>query len=253
MTRDITPDLRYLRLFFTRPHKCSYLAEQQAITSFVDPSLPISTGLHSQLSRMGFRRSGKFFYAPSCSNCQACIACRIVVDDFRPGRNFRRTMKKNNHLSVTLARHIDLDEHYRVFETYIEQRHHDGDMYPASVEQYIEFLGEGTECTRYLEFRHEGTLVGCSVVDFLDDGLSAIYTYFLPELERQSLGTFAILTQVEMARARDLPYVYLGYWIEGCQKMSYKDRFQPLEIYTGNRWQRQTLSPETEIRPVKIR
>lgn len=239
MTRDITPDLRYLRLFFTRPHKCSYLAEQEAITSFVDPSLPISTGLHSQLSRMGFRRSGKFFYAPSCRNCQACVACRIVVSDFKPNRAFRRTLKRNAGLTNHLVDEIDIEEHYDVFRSYIDVRHRDGDMFPATLEQYNEFLGEGTDCTRYLEFRQNGTLAGCSVVDFLDDGLSAIYTYFLPELENRSLGTHAILTQVEMARDLALPYVYLGYWIEGCQKMSYKDRFQPLELFLGNKWVRQ--------------
>src|SRR6056300_829762 len=140
MTRDITPDLRYLRLFFTRPHKCSYLAEQQAITSFVDPTLPVGTALHSQLSRMGFRRSGKFFYAPSCSSCQACIACRIVVDEFNPGRAFKRTLNKSHHLSKDLATQINKREHYRVFEAYINERHRDGDMYPATPEQYQEFL-----------------------------------------------------------------------------------------------------------------
>jgi len=145
MTRDITPDLRYLRLFFTRPHKCSYLAEQQAITSFVDPTLPVGTALHSQLSRMGFRRSGKFFYAPSCSNCQACIACRIVVNEFKPGRTFRRTVKRNSQLTLNMVRSIDLREHYNVFRCYINERHRDGDMFPATFEQYSEFLGEGSE------------------------------------------------------------------------------------------------------------
>ena len=239
MTRDISPDLRYLRLFFTRPHQCSYLAEREAITSFVDPSLPVNTALHSQLSRMGFRRSGKFFYAPSCSNCQACIACRVVADEFHPNRSFRRTRKKNDDLSTKLVVDINRNEHYRVFEAYINERHRDGDMYPASPEQYQEFLGEGADCTHFLEFRQQGRLVGCSVVDILDDGLSAIYTYFLPEMSHRSLGTQAILTQVEIARSLSLPYVYLGYWIEDCRKMSYKDRFKPLELFIGNKWVRQ--------------
>lgn len=243
MTRDITPDLRYLRLFFTRPHKCSYLPEREAITSFVDPSLPISNQLHSQLSRMGFRRSGKFFYAPSCSNCQACIACRIVVNEFIPNRTLRRTLKNNCDLSQTMVATIDTREHYQVFEAYINGRHQDGDMYPATYEQYMEFLGDGTESTRYLEFRAgDNKLVGCSVVDILDDGLSAIYTYFLPELEERSLGSFAILTQIELAKTASLPFVYLGYWIEECRKMSYKQRFQPLELFVGNRWIRQDKS-----------
>jgi len=242
MTRDITPDLRYLRLFFTRPHRCSYLPEREAITSFVDPSLPINTQLHSQLSRMGFRRSGKFFYAPSCSNCQACIASRIVVKEFEANRSFRRTLRDNADLSQQMVPEIDLEEHYRVFEAYINGRHQDGDMYPATLEQYVEFLGEGTESTCYLEFRCEGELIGCSVVDILDDGLSAIYTYFLPEWSQRSLGTYAVLSQIHLAEAANLPYVYLGYWIEDCRKMSYKQRYHPLELFVGNRWLRQDMA-----------
>lgn len=239
MTRDISPDLRYLRLFFTRPHKCSYLPEREAVTSFVDPAIPINSTLYSQLSRLGFRRSGKFFYAPSCGSCQACVACRIVAAEFRPGRAFRRCLKKNSDLEYRIVSRVDFEEHYSVFEQYINQRHNDGDMYPPSRDQYLDFLGEGSEVTSYLEFRREGELVACSVVDVLDDGLSAIYTYYRPEEEHRSPGTLAILALVELARQRALPYVYLGYWIEDCRKMSYKNRFQPLELYQGNRWVRQ--------------
>lgn len=239
MSRDITPDLRYLRLFFTRPHRCSYLPDRQAVTSFIDPATTITTDLYSQISRMGFRRSGRFYYAPSCGSCQACIACRIVAPEFHYSRSFRRCLKRGADLERRLVSRIDPDEHYPLFEDYINTRHYDGDMYPPSREQFIDFLGEGIECTRYLEFRRGGTLVGCSVVDELNDGFSAIYTYFAPGEERLSPGTLAILCLVEEARQRGLPYVYLGYWIEGCRKMSYKDRFQPLEIYINQRWVRQ--------------
>lgn len=237
MTRDITPDLRYLRLYFTRPHPCSYLPEREAITSFVDPAVKVTTALYSQLSRIGFRRSGKFFYAPSCAGCQACIASRVVVADFNYSRSFRRCLKKSADLDKKLSRHIDIGEHYRLFESYINARHRDGDMYPTNLDQYLEFLGSGSEYTRYLEFRQQGELIGCSVVDLLDDGLSAIYSYFSPAAEARSPGTLAVLCQIQIARQMGLPYVYLGYWIEECRKMAYKNRFQPLELYKDNRWQ----------------
>jgi len=238
MTRDISPDLRYLRLYFTRPHKCSYLPERQAVTSFVDPGTIVTTTLYSQLSRLGFRRSGKFLYAPSCSDCQACIACRIVVTDFDYTRAFRRCLRKNSDLNLAFTLHVDIDEHYPLFESYIATRHSDGDMYPPSKEQYLDFLGEGGSYTRYLEFRRQGTLIGCCVVDTLDDGLSAIYTYFSPQEEQRSPGTFAILSLVALAAKMELPYVYLGYWIDGCRKMAYKSQFHPQELYIGNQWVR---------------
>ena len=238
MTRDISPDLRYLRLYFTRPHKCSYLPDRQAVTSFVDPGTTITTPLYSQLSRLGFRRSGKFLYAPNCGGCQACVACRVVADEFDFTRPFRRCLKKNSDLTRTFTTSINVSEHYPLFEDYINSRHNDGDMYPPSRDQYTDFLGDGGEYTRYLEFRHHGTLLGCSVVDILDDGLSAIYTYFSPQMEQRSPGTLAVLCLIELAREMGLPYVYLGYWIDQCRKMSYKRRFQPQELFVGNRWVR---------------
>lgn len=238
MTRDISPDLRYLRLYFTRPHKCSYLPERQAVTSFVDPGTTITPKLYSHLSRLGFRRSGKFFYAPSCGTCQACIACRVVVAEFDYRRPFLRCLRKNRDLDRELRPSINPNEHYPLFEQYIAARHNDGDMYPPSRDQYMDFLGQGGEYTRYLEFRKNGVLLGCSVVDILDDGLSAIYTYFSPVEEQRSPGTLAILSLMELARDMGLPYVYLGYWIDGCRKMAYKNRFHPQELFMGNRWVR---------------
>jgi len=236
MTRDISPDLHYVRLYFTRPHKCSYLPEREAITSFVDPCIAVDSTLYSHLSRLGFRRSGKFFYAPSCGSCQACIASRLVVADFHLTRSFRRCLKKNMDLQRSMVATVDIKEHYPLFERYINARHQDGDMYPPNPEQYLDFLGQGSDYTRYLEFRRGDELIGCSVVDILDDGLSAIYTYFCPEAEDRSPGTLAVLALLGLAEEMNLPYVYLGYWIEGCRKMEYKNRFQPQELFIGNRW-----------------
>lgn len=238
MTRDVSPDLRYLRLYFTRPHKCSYLPGREAITSFVDPAVTITPQLYGHLSRLGFRRSGQFFYAPSCGSCQACVASRILVGEFALNRPFRRCLKKNADLDLQLLSQVDTDEHYALFEHYINLRHSDGDMFPPQQAQYMDFLGEGGEYTRYLELRHQGKLIGCSVVDVLDDGLSAIYTYFDPNEENRSLGTLAVLHLINLAADMGLPYVYLGYWVQGCRKMVYKSRFQPQELFIDNRWQR---------------
>ncbi|GIX30794.1 MAG: putative arginyl-tRNA--protein transferase [Porticoccaceae bacterium] len=238
MTRDVTPDLLRLRLLSTSPHPCSYLPGRVAVTRFVDPAMPVDVALHSELSRLGFRRSGRFYYAPGCPGCRACLACRIVVGEFRLTRAFARTLRRGGGLERRLVARLDEEEHYPLFEAYIAERHRDGDMYPPSREQFREFLAEGVDGTRYLEFREGGRLLGCAVIDFLDDGLSAVYTYFAPEAARLSPGTLAILCQIELARQQGLPYVYLGYWIRECRKMSYKARFAPLEILTADGWSR---------------
>ncbi|MAT51611.1 MAG: arginyltransferase [Porticoccaceae bacterium] len=239
MTRDISPDLNKIRLFYTQPHQCSYLAEKEATTAFVDPTINMSPELYNQLTQMGYRRSGRYYYQPRCQQCSACISTRIPVADFKPSRQQRRCLKHNDDLAVETVSAIDKEtEHYRLYEKYISLRHRDGDMFPPSWEQYVDFLGEGIKQTRFIEFRSSGVLLACSVVDFLHDGLSAIYTYYDPEHERRSLGTLAILTTVELARTEQLPYVYLGYWIKSSPKMAYKSRFQPLELLMGGRWVR---------------
>lgn len=236
MTRDFTPDLKKIRLFFTQPHSCSYLPDRYATTAFVDPASHIGPELYSQLNRMGFRRSGRYYYQPRCHSCTACIPARIPVAHFVPNRQQRRCLRDNADIEVKLCTEVDSAEHYPLYQRYISERHEDGDMFPPSHEQYMDFLGNGISTTRFLEFRSEGELIGCSVMDLLDDGLSAIYTYFDPVHSRRSLGTLAVLTQVAEAREADLPFVYLGFWIQNCAKMSYKTRFQPLELLINGRW-----------------
>ncbi|KJS05779.1 MAG: arginyl-tRNA-protein transferase [Gammaproteobacteria bacterium BRH_c0] len=236
MTRDISPDLQQIRLFFTQPHGCSYLPGKEATTAFVDPSLDINASLYTQLTQMGFRRSGRYYYQPRCQLCAACISARIPVAEFSPNRQQRRCLQRNRDLSIAIKPNINVDEHYALYENYINSRHEDGDMFPPTREQYLDFLGSGIEATRFVEFRLDGILLGCSVLDRLDDGVSAIYTYYSPEIARRSLGTLAVLTLVDLAREMELPYVYLGFWIKNCTKMAYKSRFQPLELLIGGRW-----------------
>lgn len=231
-------DLSTLKLFATQPHPCSYIDGEQATTVFVDPEATIDVNLYSQLSLLGFRRSGGHLYRPQCSNCQACMSCRIPVSLFRANRSQRRCWQKNQDISIATANNIDTLEHYNLYSRYIESRHQDGDMYPPSEEQYKAFLTSEWGSTRYLDFRLDGILIGVSVCDYLEDGVSAVYTFYDATLNERSLGKFAILAQIEKARQLGLSYVYLGYWIKQCEKMNYKTDYRPLELLVNRRWLR---------------
>jgi len=231
-------DLSTLKLFATQPHPCSYLEGEEATTVFVDPEAKIDRGLYSQLSLLGFRRSGAHLYRPQCSSCQACMSCRIPVAIFKPNRSQRRCWQKNQDITIGVAERIDTLEHYSLYSRYIESRHQDGDMFPPSEEQYKAFLTSEWGSTQYLEFRLYGELVGVSVCDQLDDGLSAVYTFYAPEHHERSLGKFAILAQIHKAHTLGLGYVYLGYWIKQCEKMNYKIQYRPLELLINRRWMR---------------
>lgn len=236
MTHDITPDIRKIKLYLTEPHPCSYLEDREATTAFIDPRAEVGSRLYDYLSQLGFRRSGRYLYIPRCASCHACIPVRIPVARFTPNRQQRRCAKRNADLVVTPVTRVDKQEHYEIYQKYVSARHRDGDMFPVSVGQYDDFIGAQRDSTRYLEFRLDGALVCCAVVDWLQSGLSAIYTYFDPDLDRRSLGTFAILKQIELTQEAGLEYVYLGYWIRDSDKMRYKSGFKPKQLYIENRW-----------------
>jgi arginine-tRNA-protein transferase len=237
MTRDISPDIGKIRLLLTEPHDCSYLDNQQATTAFVDPETEIDAQLYGRMSAMGFRRSGLYLYSPLCSACNACVPARIPVMDFRPSRSQKRCLKRNGDIVVKQVKHISFDQHYPIYDRYICARHHQGDMFPPSREQFEQFLGNAWDCTRFLEFRIGKQLIGCAVVDHLPAALSAIYTYFDPEYAERSLGTLAVLLQIQLAQQLELEYLYLGYWIADCQKMNYKTHYRPLQLLRENIWQ----------------
>lgn len=231
-------DLSNLKLFATQPHPCSYLDDREATTLFIDPEASVDIGLYSQLSELGFRRSGSHLYRPHCARCQACISCRIPVAGFRPNRNQRRCWRRNRDLTLAFTEHIQTDEHYQLYADYIATRHRDGDMYPPSRGQYEAFLSSEWGLTRYLEFRLEGRLLGVAVCDQMENGLSAVYTFFDSREYRRSLGVYAILAQIDRVKNQGLDYLYLGYWIKQCQKMEYKTQYRPLELLINRRWTR---------------
>ena len=225
-----------IRLFRTAPHPCSYKKEETAATVFVDPELNISQHLNSRLTELGYRRSGAHIYRPDCKHCNACISCRLVVEQFRRSKRFQRIWNRNADLRVEESSELSNDEAYLLYQEYIEKRHSDGDMYPATPEQFDTFIRSRTEGGKYFCFYLEEKLIAVAVSDVLDTGLSAVYTFFDPLLEKRSLGNFAILWQIEQVRARGLEYLYLGYWIKDCAKMEYKSTFRPLEMLMKGEW-----------------
>ncbi len=231
-------DLSTLKLFATQPHPCSYLDSQEATTLFVDPEAKVDIQLYTQLSQLGFRRSGAHLYRPQCLRCQACVSCRIPVKLFKPSRNQKRCWKQNQDISLQLVSNIRTAEHYQLYSKYIEERHPDGDMFPPSEEQYNAFLSSEWNLTQYIEFRVNGKLIGVSVCDQLGDGLSAVYTFYDPAEEHRSPGKFAILAQIDKAKSLGLDYLYLGYWIKECEKMNYKIQYRPLDLLVNRRWMR---------------
>jgi len=231
-------DLSNLKLFATVPHPCSYIDGEQATTLFVDPEANIDAVTYSELSQFGFRRSGKHVYRPRCENCQACIPVRVLVKSFQPSRNQRKCAKRNSDLQISYRKSINNEEHYALYEKYIAQRHADGDMFPASRSQYREFLCSAWNITNYIEFRMPNNqLVAVAVTDILTDGVSAIYTFYDPDEEKRSLGVFSVLYQISLARSLNLPFVYLGYWIQQSDKMRYKSSYKPQQLYIAGQWQ----------------
>ena len=239
MSNIDNPETSQIRLLtLAEPHDCSYLPDTKANSIFLDSQQPPDWKQYSELSRMGFRRSGNHYYRPHCPSCSECKSSRILTHDINlNSKGFRRLLNKAKHLRVQFEKVQFNSTHYHLYEKYIETRHKDGDMYPPSIDQYRNFLLQQTEYSRLFTLRDEDdNLVSCTVVDMLDDGISAIYTYFDPNFSHLSPGTLAVLMLCTYAKQKNLPYIYLGYWIKNSQKMAYKKRFQPLEIFNGEFW-----------------
>jgi len=228
--------VKQIRLFRGAEHPCSYLPGRAACSAYADPTLELDVPIYSGLAAQGFRRSGDLVYRPHCLGCAACVPVRIPVARFAPDRSQRRVLRDNAGVAATSKPAVFDEAHYRLFQRYLAARHDDGGMADSSEEDYMGFLGSRWADTRFVEFRLEGRLLAVAVVDRLETGLSAAYTFFDPDEDRRGLGTLAVLWQVGEARRRGLEWVYLGFWIEGCRKMNYKDRFRPLQALRGGQW-----------------
>jgi arginine-tRNA-protein transferase len=223
--------------YTTAPLPCPYVAgrtERKVVTEITGPD---AEQLHDKLSRAGFRRSHNIAYAPVCPSCQACVPIRIRVEDFRPERTLKRVLAANAATEGFEVPPRATAEQFQLFQRYQKARHGDGDMAAMSFYDYRAMVEDTPIETLVIEFRDlDDRLIAACLTDRLSDGLSAVYSFFQPGLERRSLGTFSILWMIERARTLGLPYVYLGYWVPDSPKMAYKARFRPVEILSGGIW-----------------
>ena len=226
-----------MKFGITQSFPCSYLAEQQErLLVFVEDEAQVSATHYDMLIGAGFRRSGTQIYRPHCLDCQACESLRLPVKHFKPSKSQKRVLKINSDMVIKLSEQ-DKPEYYPIYEQYINQRHADGSMYPASVEQYRGFVINPWDQALFIEMHLHDKLIGVAVTDKLISGLSALYTFFLPEYAQRSIGTYAILQQVELAQRLNRDFLYLGYQIDSCQKMNYKQNFLPHERFLDDKWQ----------------
>ncbi|MEM7444066.1 MAG: arginyltransferase [Pseudomonadota bacterium] len=230
-------ETKLYHFFRSGPTPCPYLPgriERKLFTRLTDQDL---TKLNDQLCGSGFRRSHDIVYRPVCPGCTACVPVRIKAQEFFWSRSMRRIVSRNNDLQLSESKAVATTEQFSLFSRYQSSRHSDSDMSRMGANDYAAMIEEGAATARLFNLRtRDGVLVGSILADRLADGFSAVYSFFEPEFDRRSLGTFLILDLVRLARAEGRRYVYLGYWISGSPKMDYKMRFRPVERLTPAGW-----------------
>jgi len=232
----MTSTIKFPALYLSAPHECPYLPDVQASSLLLDPAATIGDQLFSVAIESGFRRSGKTVYRPHCADCQACKSVKIEVAGQKLNRAQKRTLKRNQDVTALFVEPMFDERHFQLYCRYQSWKHPGDSMDHGNRVRYEESLVDSAVRSALLEFYLDQTLVAVSVVDVAAQGLSAVYTFFEPDLADRSLGRFAVLTLVEKARELDLDYVYLGYWIKDCKKMSYKAEYRPLLAYDGSEW-----------------
>ncbi|MFB0613532.1 arginyltransferase [Aurantiacibacter poecillastricola] len=241
----MTAPVRFPRFFVTSPAPCPYLPGRTERKVFTELKGTHSEQLNDALGRIGFRRSQTVAYRPSCEGCRACVSVRVAAEEFSPSSSQKRTLKRNSDLVVTECRPWATAEQFALLQRYLEHRHPGGGMAAMDEVDYADMVEHTSVSTFVIEYREPsvdgsvGRLVAACLTDRQADGLSMIYSFYDPELEdRSGLGNYVILEHIRRASAAGLPYVYLGYWVEGSDRMQYKVRFRPLEALGPDGWRR---------------
>ena len=241
----MTAPVRFPRFFVTAPNPCPYLAGKSERKVFTELRGENADELNEALGRIGFRRSQTVAYRPSCLDCQACVSVRVMAEEFQPSSTHKRLLKRNDDLIATECRPWATAEQYDLLQSYLSTRHPGGGMTRMEESDFADMVEHSPVSSYVIEYREPGVgsqpgrLVGACLTDFQGDGLSMIYSFYDPEAEaRSGLGTYIILDHIRRAAEHELPYVYLGYWVAGSDRMQYKVRFRPLERLTGHGWER---------------
>jgi arginyl-tRNA--protein-N-Asp/Glu arginylyltransferase len=235
---------RLPQFFVTPGGACPYLpgkVERKVFARLLGAS---AARLNDTLTHSGFRRSQMIAYRPSCDGCSACVSVRVVAGEFTPTRTMKRVEKCNADVVRTHVPPEATREQFALLQKYLASRHAGGGMSDMNLFDYVAMVEETPVDTMLIEYRapacdgRQGALIACALTDLLADGLSMVYSFFDPAYADRSLGTYMILDHIGAARARALPFVYLGYWVRGSKKMDYKARFQPLEALGPSGWKR---------------
>jgi leucyl-tRNA---protein transferase len=241
----VTAQFRFPRFFVTSPGPCPYLPGKQERKVFTDLSGHNPGELNDALGRIGFRRSQGVAYRPSCIDCSACISVRVITGEYEPNSSQKRIYRRNRDLEVSVCQAWSTAEQYSLLRRYLDQRHPDGGMSNMDEMDFADMVEQSPVDTHIVEYREPpsngrlGELVGVCLSDRQQDGLSMIYSFFAPDRpKRPGLGTYIIMDHIARAASAGLPFVYLGYWIDGCRRMEYKARFQPMERLSPAGWSR---------------
>ena len=231
------------QFYVTAPQPCPYLDGRMERKLFTALQGEHARKLNDSLSKQGFRRSQNVLYRPSCAECSSCLSARIRVSNFTLSKSQRRVLKRNRSLFREATSPWATEDQYALFRKYLDSRHAAGGMADMDIFEFAAMIEETPIRSRVIEYNtianDRGTrqrLAAVCLTDVLDDGLSMVYSFFDPDLARNSLGTYIILDHVRIAQEAGLPYVYLGYWVPGSPKMHYKSNFSGVEIFKGGEW-----------------
>ncbi len=253
MNTQATPSPQF---YLTAPATCPYLPNQMERQVFTHLVGPRASEMNDLLTQGGFRRSQNIAYRPACETCRACVSVRILAEQFQPTKSMRRVLSINKDVVATVHAAEPSTEQFSLFRRYLDHRHQSGGMSDMSALDYAIMIEDTHVNTRIIEYRvrepgsgidssKRGELLAVALSDVMSDGLSMVYSFFNPDLEKRSLGTFMIMDHITRTRALGLPHVYLGYWVDGSEKMGYKTRYHPQEHLTPRGWEVYVPAVET--------